>query len=74
MVNNMLDSGVVLFSGNCVSCYQFDGSGSKNQVYFFLFNNIVIGFFNLVNLVFVILFGVDCKVGDEYILMLNFGL
>lgn len=71
--NNTLDSGAALFSGNCASCHQPDGSGSKNQAYPSLFNNTATGSSNPANLVSAILFGVDRKVGDEHILMPNFG-
>ncbi|MFL4556392.1 c-type cytochrome [Yersinia kristensenii] len=71
--NNTLDSGAALFSGNCASCHQPDGSGSQNQAYPSLFNNTATGSSNPANLVSAILFGVDRKVGDEHILMPNFG-
>ncbi|MFJ1231368.1 c-type cytochrome [Yersinia proxima] len=71
--NNTLDSGAALFSGNCASCHQPDGSGSKNQAYPSLFNNTATGSSNPANLVSAILFGVDRKVGDEHILMPHFG-
>ncbi len=71
--NNTLTDGAALFSGNCASCHQADGSGSKNQAYPSLFNNTATGAGNPANLISAILFGVERKVGGEHVLMPNFG-
>lgn len=71
--NNTLTDGAALFSGNCASCHQADGSGSKNQAYPSLFNNTATGASNPANLISAILFGVERKVGDQHVLMPNFG-
>jgi mono/diheme cytochrome c family protein len=71
--NNTLTDGAALFSGNCASCHQPDGSGSKNQAYPSLFNNTATGSGNPANLISAILFGVQRKAGGEDVLMPNFG-
>ncbi|SPZ60587.1 Alcohol dehydrogenase cytochrome c subunit precursor [Serratia quinivorans] len=71
--NNTLTDGAALFSGNCASCHQPDGSGSKNQAYPSLFNNTATGSGNPANLISAILFGVERRVGGEHVLMPNFG-
>ncbi|CAM3540645.1 cytochrome c [Yersinia entomophaga] len=71
--NHTQDTGATLFSGNCASCHQPDGSGSKNQAYPSLFNNTATGSSNPANLISAMLFGVDRKVGNEHVLMPNFG-
>jgi mono/diheme cytochrome c family protein len=71
--NNTLTVGAALFSGNCASCHQPDGSGSKNQAYPSLFNNTATGSGNPANLISAILFGVERRVGGEHVLMPNFG-
>lgn len=71
--NNSVSDGAALFSGNCASCHQPDGSGSKNQAYPSLFNNTATGSGNPANLISAILFGVQRKAGSEDVLMPNFG-
>lgn len=71
--NKTVKDGAALFSGNCASCHQPDGSGSQNQAYPSLFNNTATGSRNPSNLISAILFGVDRRVGDQHILMPNFG-
>ncbi|CAI1805879.1 c-type cytochrome [Serratia entomophila] len=71
--NNTVTDGAALFSGNCASCHQPDGSGSKNQAYPSLFNNTATGSGNPANLISAILFGVQRKAGGEDVLMPNFG-
>ncbi|CAI1808959.1 c-type cytochrome [Serratia ficaria] len=71
--NNTVADGAALFSGNCASCHQPDGSGSKNQAYPSLFNNTATGSGNPANLISAILFGVQRKTGGEDVLMPNFG-
>lgn len=71
--NETVIDGAALFSGNCASCHQPDGSGSQNQAYPSLFNNTATGSRNPSNLISAILFGVERRVGDQHILMPNFG-
>jgi mono/diheme cytochrome c family protein len=66
-------SGAALFSGYCASCHRADGSGSGDQSYPSLFHNTATGGANPSNLVATILHGVDRKVGDQHVLMPNFG-
>lgn len=70
--NNTIDTGAKLFSGNCASCHQPNGSGSENQAYPSLFHNTVTGSSNPSNLISAILFGVDRTVGDKEVLMPSF--
>jgi len=64
-----LDSGAKLFSGNCASCHQPDGSGSQNQAYPSLFHNTATGMIRPDNLVSAILFGVRRTTKDHDVLM-----
>ncbi|WKX27685.1 cytochrome c [Tatumella ptyseos] len=66
---NALDSGAKLFSGNCASCHQPDGSGSQNQAYPSLFHNTATGMIRPDNLVSAILFGVRRTTKDHDVLM-----
>lgn len=66
---NALDSGAKLFSGNCASCHQPDGSGSPNQAYPSLFHNTATGMIRPDNLVSAILFGVRRTTKDHDVLM-----
>lgn len=67
--NQSLKSGAELFSGNCASCHQPDGSGSKNQAYPSLFHNTATGMVNPQNLISTILFGVQRNTKDHQVLM-----
>ena len=66
---NALDNGAKLFSGNCASCHQPDGSGSPNQAYPSLFHNTATGMIHPDNLVSAILFGVRRTTQDHDVLM-----
>ena len=66
---NALDNGAKLFSGNCASCHQPDGSGSANQAYPSLFHNTATGMIRPDNLVSAILFGVRRTTKDHDVLM-----
>ncbi|CAE6745763.1 Fructose dehydrogenase cytochrome subunit [Paraburkholderia aspalathi] len=66
-------SGAALFSGYCASCHRPDGAGSTDQSYPSLFHNTATGGLNPSNLIAAILHGVDRKVGDQHVLMPNFG-
>ncbi|MBB1600814.1 cytochrome C [Variovorax sp. UMC13] len=67
-----LGSGAALFSGNCASCHQPDGSGSRSQFYPALFGNTTTGSVHADNLVAAILFGVERTVGSRQVLMPRF--
>lgn len=70
--NHTLDNGAALFSGNCASCHQPDGAGSKNQAYPSLFHNTATGMRNPDNLIAAILFGVKRDTADHQVLMPGF--
>lgn len=67
-----LTSGAALFSGNCASCHQPDGAGSKNQAYPSLFHNTATGMIHPQNLIATILFGVQRNTKDHQVLMPGF--
>ncbi len=70
--NYSLTTGAALFSGNCASCHQPDGAGSKNQAYPSLFHNTATGLRDPNNLISAILFGVQRKTADGDVLMPGF--
>ena len=70
--NQSLTNGAALFSGNCASCHQPDGSGSANQAYPSLFHNTATGMRNPNNLIAAILFGVQRDTADHQVLMPGF--
>lgn len=70
--DHTLSNGATLFSGNCASCHQPDGAGSKNQAYPSLFHNTATGLQNPNNLISAILFGVQRKTADGDVLMPGF--
>jgi fructose 5-dehydrogenase cytochrome subunit len=70
--NLSLTNGEALFSGNCASCHQPDGSGSANQAYPSLFHNTATGMRNPNNLIAAILFGVQRDTADHQVLMPGF--
>ncbi|KAF1049385.1 cytochrome c [Xylophilus sp.] len=67
-----LKTGEALFSGNCASCHAPDGKGSAGQVYPSLSHNTATGAARADNLIAVILYGVERKVGGNEILMPRF--
>lgn len=71
--NGTLTTGAALFSGYCASCHRADGTGSPNQAYPSLSGNTATGTRNPSNLIAAILYGVDRQVGDQHVLMPNFG-
>jgi fructose 5-dehydrogenase cytochrome subunit len=69
-----LRSGAALFSGNCASCHQSNGGGSRSRSQFYpaLFGNTTTGSVHAYNLVAAILFGVERTVGGRQVLMPRF--
>jgi mono/diheme cytochrome c family protein len=67
-----LRSGAALFSGNCASCHQPNGGGSRSQFYPALFGNTTTGSVHPDNLVAAILFGVERTVEGQQVLMPRF--
>ncbi|MCP1325329.1 cytochrome c, partial [Halomonas sp. 707D4] len=65
--------GAQLYSANCSSCHQADGSGTDDGYYPRLYQNGVLGDVNATNLIATILYGVDREVGDEHVFMPPFG-
>ncbi len=68
-----LKTGAELYNGNCASCHQPDGRGSKTQDYPSLVANSVTRSAEPTNLIAVMLEGVDRRVGDHEVLMPAFG-
>lgn len=68
-----LDSGAKLYSGNCASCHQPDGSGTGNQAYPSLFHNTATGAMQAKNLLATIVYGVDREVDGKAVSMPSFG-
>ncbi len=64
--------GAALFSGNCASCHQPNGRGSRSQVYPALSGNTTTGSVHPDNLVAGILFGVERTVGGQQVPMPRF--
>lgn len=67
-----LRSGAALFSGNCASCHQPDGGGSRSQFYPALVGNTTTGSVHPDNLLAAVLFGVERTVGGRQVLMPRF--
>jgi mono/diheme cytochrome c family protein len=63
--HNSLSNGEKLYSGNCASCHQPNGSGSDNQAYPSLFHNTATGASQPANLVATILYGVEREPGSS---------
>lgn len=66
-------SGAVLFYGNCASCHQPSGQGSKDTYYPSLFHNSATGAANHINLIATILNGVDRTTPKGQAFMPGFG-
>ena len=66
-------SGAVLFYGNCASCHQASGQGSKDTYYPSLFHNSVTGAANHSNLIATILNGVNRTTPKGQAFMPGFG-
>ncbi|MFZ4832086.1 c-type cytochrome [Rouxiella sp. Mn2063] len=65
--------GLGLFQGNCASCHEPLGEGSKDKYYPSLFNNSVTGAANSNNLIATILNGVNRTTKDGQVFMPGFG-
>ena len=66
-------TGAELFQGNCASCHQAEGQGSKDGYYPSLFQNSATGAKNLTNLIAAILYGVDRTISGRQAFMPGFG-
>jgi len=68
-----MSSGAQLYSGNCASCHQATGAGTKDGAYPQLFQNTATGAAQPTNLIAAILFGVNRTVGANTAFMPAFG-
>jgi fructose 5-dehydrogenase cytochrome subunit len=66
-------TGAELFEGNCASCHQAEGQGSKDGYYPSLFQNSATGAKNPANLIAAILYGVDRTISGRQAFMPGFG-
>jgi mono/diheme cytochrome c family protein len=66
-------TGVELFQGNCTSCHQAEGQGSKDGYYPSLFSNSATGAKNATNLIATILYGVNRTTSRGQAFMPGFG-
>ena len=71
--NDAHATGAELFEGNCASCHQAEGQGSKDGYYPSLFLNSATGAKNATNLVAAILYGVDRTISGRQSFMPGFG-
>lgn len=67
------NDGAKLYSGLCAACHGRDGAGTPDGTLPSLFHNSTVGATRPDNLVSAILYGVDRTVGDNYVLMPDFG-
>jgi mono/diheme cytochrome c family protein len=67
-----LAGGAALYSGNCASCHQPTGAGTKGQTFPVLFHNTVTGANRADNLISTILQGIDRDVGGVRAFMPRF--
>jgi len=68
-----LAGGAALYSGNCASCHQPAGTGTKDQTFPVLFHNTVTGASQADNLISTILHGVDRDADGHRVFMPRFG-
>ena len=66
-------SGAELFQGNCTSCHQAEGQGSRDGYYPSLFSNSATGAGNATNLIATILYGVNRTTSGGQAFMPGFG-
>jgi mono/diheme cytochrome c family protein len=66
-------TGAELFQGNCTSCHQAEGQGSKDGYYPSLFSNSATGARNATNLIATILYGVNRTTSRGQAFMPGFG-
>ena len=66
-------NGAELFQGNCTSCHQAEGQGSKDGYYPSLFSNSATGARNATNLIATILYGVNRTTSAGQAFMPGFG-
>ena len=66
-------TGAALFQGNCTSCHQAEGQGSKDGYYPSLFSNSATGARNATNLIATILYGVNRTTAGKQAFMPGFG-
>ena len=66
-------TGAELFQGNCTSCHQAEGQGSKDGYYPSLFSNSATGARNATNLIATILYGVNRTTSAGQAFMPGFG-
>ncbi|ARU95449.1 c-type cytochrome [Tatumella citrea] len=72
-VTDAKQQGLALFQGNCASCHEAGGQGSRDSYYPSLFHNSVTGAENSNNLIATILNGVNRTTRDGQVFMPGFG-